>query len=107
MLHRRVLPYALALLLISPAASFAASATQDAYDEGDSVVQDDTTSGSDDDTSPSDDTSTDTNTSTPAPSATSTGSLPFTGLEAGLIAVAGLGLVGTGAALRRAAREEQ
>ena len=48
MLHRRVLPYALTLLLLSPAASFAASATQDAYDEGDSVVQDDTTSGSTD-----------------------------------------------------------
>lgn len=105
MLHRRVLPYALALLLISPAASFAASATQDAYDEGDSVVQDDTTSGSEDDSSPSDDTTSES--ATPAPSATSTSSLPFTGLEAGLIGAAGLGLLGTGFALRRAAREQE
>ncbi|MFT4034749.1 MAG: hypothetical protein QM679_04135 [Patulibacter sp.] len=90
------------MLFVSPAASFAASATQDAYDEGDTVVQDDTDSGSDDDTSP---------TATPAaaasPSTTSTSTLPFTGLEAGLIAIAGLGLAGTGAALRRAGREQQ
>ena len=102
MLHRRVLPYALTLLLLSPAASFAASATQDAYDEGDSVVQDDTTSGSTDDSTPSD-----TSTQQASPSSpSSTGSLPFTGLEAGLIAAAGLGLAGTGVALRRAAREQ-
>jgi hypothetical protein len=101
MLHSRVLPFALTLLLVSPAASFAASATQSAYDDVDTAVQDDTTSGSDDESTPSDTTS-----ATPAPSATSTSSLPFTGLEAGLIAAAGLGLAGTGVALRRAAREQ-
>jgi hypothetical protein len=33
-----------------------------------------------------------------------TGSLPFTGFEAGLVALAGLALVGTGFAMRRVAR---
>ncbi len=98
MLHRRLLPFTLALLFASPAASFAASATQDAYSDDSNVVQDDTDSGSNDAAEP-----------TPqpaAPSATTTSSLPFTGLEAGLIAAAGLGLAGTGVALRRAAREQ-
>jgi hypothetical protein len=40
---------------------------------------------------------------TPTPSVTS-GSLPFTGFEAGLVALAGLALVGTGFAMRRASR---
>ena len=40
------------------------------------------------------------------PSTTATSSLPFTGLEAGLIAAAGLGLAGTGLVLRRAARDQ-
>jgi hypothetical protein len=39
----------------------------------------------------------------PTPS-TASGSLPFTGFEAGLVALAGLVLVGTGFAMRRAAR---
>jgi hypothetical protein len=36
--------------------------------------------------------------------ATSTGSLPFTGFEAGLVALAGLALLGTGLAMRRVSR---
>lgn len=40
-------------------------------------------------------------TSTPTPAATSKGSLPFTGLQVGLVAVAGLALVGTGIGLRK------
>jgi hypothetical protein len=39
------------------------------------------------------------------PTATS-GQLPFTGFQAGLVAVAGLALVGTGFAMRRIARHE-
>jgi hypothetical protein len=39
----------------------------------------------------------------PTPSVTE-GSLPFTGFEAGLVALAGLALVGTGFAMRRASR---
>jgi hypothetical protein len=101
MLHQRLLPFALALLLVSPAASFAASATQDAYDDETNVVQDDTDKGSEDTSTPSDTTAK----ATPAPAPT-TSTLPFTGLEAGLIAAAGLGLAGTGVALRRAAREQ-
>jgi hypothetical protein len=34
------------------------------------------------------------------------GSLPFTGFQAGLVALAGLALVGTGFAMRRVARNE-
>lgn len=98
MLHRRLLPIALAFLFISPAASFAASATQDGYDDDNNVVQDDSDNGSDDTSTP--------DTTQASPSTTSTSTLPFTGLEAGLIAVAGLGLAGTGVALRRAAREQ-
>lgn len=101
MLHRRLLPLALALLFVSPGASFAASATQDAYNpDDDVVVQDETDNGSEDTSTPSD------TTAEATPSNTTTSSLPFTGLEAGLIAVAGLGLAGTGVALRRAAREQ-
>src|SRR5688500_247189 len=40
---------------------------------------------------------------TPA-AATPTGNLPFTGFEAGLVAIAGLALVGTGFAMRRMSR---
>lgn len=98
MLHRRLLPLALALLVTSPGAAFAASATQDAYEDDTTVVQDEDVSGSDDAATPE--------TTQATPSTTSTSSLPFTGLEAGLIAAAGLGLAGTGVALRRAAREQ-
>ena len=38
--------------------------------------------------------------------AASTGSLPFTGFEAGLVAVAGLALLGTGFVIRRVARSD-
>jgi hypothetical protein len=38
--------------------------------------------------------------------ATPSGSLPFTGFEAGLVALAGLALVGTGFAMRRISRSE-
>lgn len=101
MLHRRLLALSLTALVFAPATSFAASATQDAYDDTDDVVvQDETDTGSDDTTTPSNDTA------DASPSTTSNSSLPFTGLEAGLIAAAGLGLAGTGIALRRAAREQ-
>ena len=40
------------------------------------------------------------------PTATSTGSLPFTGFQAGLVALAGLALVGTGVAMRRVTRND-
>jgi hypothetical protein len=43
--------------------------------------------------------------SAPTPS-TASGSLPFTGFEAGLVALAGLVLVGTGLAMRRVARSD-
>jgi hypothetical protein len=45
-----------------------------------------------------------TGTDAPTPVAASPGSLPFTGFEAGLVALAGLALVGTGFAMRRVAR---
>jgi len=38
--------------------------------------------------------------------AASTGSLPFTGFEAGLVAVAGIALLGAGFAMRRIARHD-
>lgn len=98
MLHRRFLSLALTMLLVSPGAAFAASATQDAYNDDTTVVQDDTDSGSEDTATPE--------TTQAAPTASTTSNLPFTGLEAGLIAAAGLGLAGTGIALRRAAREQ-
>ena len=101
MIHRRLLLLSLATLVFAPASSFAASATQDGYDDDDDVqVQDDTDTGTQDDTTPDE-------TADAQPSATSNSSLPFTGLEAGLIAAAGLGLAGTGIVLRRAARDEQ
>lgn len=102
MLHyRRTFALAFTALAFSPAASFAASATQTGYDDdSDVVVQDDNTDTPQSDTQPAD-------TATPAPAATnSSSSLPFTGLEAGLIAAAGLGLAGTGLVLRRAASDE-
>jgi hypothetical protein len=37
---------------------------------------------------------------------TTEGSLPFTGFQAGLVALAGLALVGTGVAMRRVARHD-
>lgn len=101
MLHRRLLALALALFVFSPApVAFAASATQNGYGD-DTVVKEDTDEGTSADNTPSD-----TSTAQPAPSATASTNLPFTGLEAGLIAAAGLGLAGTGVALRRAAREQ-
>ena len=42
--------------------------------------------------------------STPSTPAVETGSLPFTGFEAGIVAFAGLALLGTGLAMRRVAR---
>lgn len=98
MIFRRFTLLLTAFLALAPATAFAASATQDGYDDND--VVDTTDSGSEPDTSsPS--------TATATPSATTTSSLPFTGMEAGLIAVAGLGLAGTGLMLRRAGREQQ
>lgn len=41
--------------------------------------------------------------STP-PATTTSGSLPFTGFQAGLVGLAGLALLGTGVAMRRVAR---
>jgi hypothetical protein len=43
---------------------------------------------------------------TEAGTAASSGSLPFTGFEAGLVAVAGVALLGTGFAMRRIARHD-
>jgi hypothetical protein len=105
MLNRRLLALALSLLfvaaptMVAPAA-FAASATQTGYDDSDDVVPEEP---DDSGVSPADEE--DTAEAQPS-TTTSTGSLPFTGLEAGLIAAAGLGLVGTGLVLRRAAREQ-
>ena len=102
MLHRRLLALALALFVLSPAPSaIAASATQTGYDD-DTVVKEDTDEGTSADNTPSDTP----DTAQASPSATASTNLPFTGLEAGLIAAAGLGLAGTGVALRRAAREQ-
>ncbi|MDO9353214.1 MAG: hypothetical protein Q7T55_05935 [Solirubrobacteraceae bacterium] len=105
MLHRRLLALALSLLFVAaPAAvvptAFAASATQTGYDDADEVVPEE-----DDEEGVSPAEEEDTAEAQPS-TTTSTGSLPFTGLEAGLIAAAGLGLVGTGLVLRRAAREQ-
>jgi hypothetical protein len=43
---------------------------------------------------------------TPTTVTTSTSQLPFTGFQAGLVALAGLGLLGAGFAMRRVARRE-
>ncbi len=99
MSHRRLFATLFAALLIVPASAvpaFAASATQDAY--GDDGVLNDNETGTNDDTQP--------DTQDASPSTTSNGSLPFTGLEAGLIAAAGIGLAGTGIVLRRSTREQ-
>lgn len=97
MLHRRfLLIIAASSLAFTPATAFAASATQDAYEPDDTGVNAET------DEEPADETPT----AAAAPSATGTSALPFTGMEAGLIAVAGLGLAGTGVALRRVGREQ-
>lgn len=40
------------------------------------------------------------------PTTTASGSLPFTGFEAGIVAMAGLALLGAGFAMRRVARSE-
>lgn len=99
MLHRRILILAAASLAFTPATAFAASATQDAYAPDDTGVNAET----DDSPAPA----ADTPTAAAAPTATGTSSLPFTGMEAGLIAAVGLGLAGTGVAMRRAGREQQ
>ncbi len=102
---RRLLIFALAALLITPSASFAAQATQDGYGDSDDVaVQAETDSGADE---PADTSDSLPETASAQPTASTGDSLPFTGFEAGLIAAAGIGLAGTGVALRRAAREQQ
>ena len=100
MLHRRFLILVAALLAFAPSTAFAASATQDAYAPEETEV--DNTPPEDSDVSPS----TDSSPAQAAPTATGTSSLPFTGMEAGMIAIAGLGLAGTGVALRRVGREQ-
>jgi hypothetical protein len=98
-LDRRFLALTAAFLVMAPATSFAASATQDAYSDVSGV----------DEGQPAPETSDQqpaAKTATAAPTATATSTLPFTGLEAGLIAAAGLGLAGTGIVLRRAARDQ-
>lgn len=109
MLHRRFLALALSSLfvfapVVAVPAAQAASATQTGYDGDDEVTPDDSgvSPADDSDTEPADTT----DTAEAAPSTAATTSLPFTGLEAGLIAAAGLGLAGTGFVLRRAAREQ-
>lgn len=42
-----------------------------------------------------------------APAATASGSLPFTGFEVGLVALAGIGLVMLGFAMRRTSRKSE
>lgn len=104
MMLRRYLSIALAALLFAPSAVFAAQATQDGYGESDDLaVQAQTDEGGSD---PSNDGDASAPTAAASPTASTGSSLPFTGLEAGLIAAAGLGLAGTGIALRRAAREQ-
>jgi len=99
MLHRRLLALTTALVLALPGVSMAASATQSGYSNTQPVVKNDNTGGG---SKPS---------ATPvaaAPTTSNNGSsLPFTGAEVGLIAVAGLALAGTGFALRRASREQE
>lgn len=100
MLHRRLALLIAAFFAFAPATAFAASATQEGYENDDEVVQEDDGDGG---TNPA----ADDETADATPTATGTTSLPFTGMEAGLIAVAGLGLAGTGVALRRVGREQQ
>lgn len=103
MMLRRYLSIALAAFLFAPSAAFAAQATQDGYGESDDIaVQAETDEGG---SQPSNDSGS-APTANASPTASTGSSLPFTGLEAGLIAAAGLGLAGTGLALRRAAREQ-
>lgn len=114
MLHRRLLALALSLLFVSaPIAvvpsAFAASATQSGYDDTNNLQEDDEAPADDEgDAAPAEDSGTEDAPATAqaAPSTATTNNLPFTGLEAGLIAAAGLGLAGTGIVLRRAAREQ-
>lgn len=80
---------------LAPAA-LAASATQDGYGPEQTVTPSDPKSTGA--TEPA-------QTAAAAPTATSTGTLPFTGTEAALIGIAGLGLVGVGLTLRRAGRQ--
>lgn len=99
MLHRRHLLLLSAFLAFAPASAYAASATQDGY--GDGGVVEETDEGGN---TPS---ATDAPSAAATPSATATSDLPFTGMEAGLIAAAGFGLFGTGMALRRVGREQE
>ncbi len=107
MLHPRLLALALSFFFVSAPvvvvpAAFAASATQDAYDDTGEVVEDADEPADDTGVSPADTEET----AEASPSTAASTSLPFTGLEAGLIAAAGLGLAGTGLVLRRAARDQ-
>ena len=96
MLQRRFLVLTAAIFLALPGVSYAASATQSGYSNTQPVVKDDSNSGS---KSPAP--------VAAAPTTSSNGSsLPFTGAEVGLIALAGLALGGTGIALRRAGRPQ-
>lgn len=95
--YQRVIALSLAALVFAPSSALAVSATQDAYGEEGVVTEEPETGGGN--TEP-------TETAGASPSTTSTASLPFTGLETGLIAAAGLSLLGTGVVLRRAARPE-
>jgi hypothetical protein len=98
--HRTLTTAGLSLLLalqLSPA-SWAASAQQDGYGEGggsEVIPEEPEAAETQPETAQS---------AAPAPAATS--SLPFTGLEAGLIGIAGVGLVGVGMSLRRAGRQQ-
>lgn len=105
MLQRRLLALALTSFFVTAPvyavpAAYAASATQDAYGDTGDVTEDD--EPDDEGVSPADTE----DTAEAAPSTAASTNLPFTGLEAGLIAAAGLGLAGTGFVLRRAAREQ-
>lgn len=97
MLHRRLIALSLATVVLAPSTAFSASATQDAYSsDGGPVITDETDPASD--AAPAE-------AASAAPAGAITSSLPFTGVEAGLIGIAGLGLMGTGVALRRSTRQ--
>ena len=109
MLHRSLISAALIAAAFTPATAFAASATQSGYDDNDEVaVQDERASGGapESDNAPAQ-AAEQAEEAQPAPTVATSGSLPFTGAESGLIALAGLGLAATGVALHRAGRQPQ
>ncbi len=90
-MHLKRLAFLLAVVFASlalTAPAFAQTATEDAYDSVVGAQEFGGGGGSDN----------------AAQAADSSGSLPFTGLELGVIALMGAGLLGTGVAIRRVSR---